>query len=266
MSKTSFSDFGSLLLTLILLASIVGCTPVTEGISPSGISVENSPLDEYRRLATGFQGTTEDQQRRIEAMEARTDELIAQCMHDAGFVYTPRTIDDFGNTVIHLGPDDESLSESEYEAWWAAYWGPGFDQNADGEFIWDFERAGCSGQAQFIVDRQFNLADTDEFRSLFEAMWELEDSLWSAPEFIVLNTEWSFCMADVGYSDLQFPESIPTAETAGSDQDLANLNCLEATNYVERSTEIIFTAENQFIADHRAELDALRNAVEQGGN
>jgi len=262
MARKLISISGALLALLLFAA----CGDRSEVAAPVGVSFGDSPLEEYRQLATGFQGTAEDQLRQIEKMESRVDELIAQCMHDAGFAYTPRTTDDDGNTVIHLGPDDESVSELEVAAWWEAYWGPGFDQDADGEYIWEFERAGCGGQAKYIAERQFNLGATDEFRPLFEAMRELEVSLWGEPELMALNSEWSYCMADAGYPGLSNPETIPTRESVADAQDLANLNCLEITNYIDRATEIVFTAERQFIADHRAELNALRDAAEQGAN
>ena len=44
---------------------------------------------------------------------------------------------------------------------------------------------------------------------------------------------------------------------------LADLDCREETDYRDRQTEVQRTAEEQFIADHKAELDALVAASEQ---
>ncbi len=44
---------------------------------------------------------------------------------------------------------------------------------------------------------------------------------------------------------------------------LADLDCREETDYRQRAEDIQFAVEEQFVADHRSELEALRAAAEQ---
>ena len=253
----------------VLLISFIapGCANNTNEPASNAplLSIESSPLDEFWQFATGFQGTPEEQLRQSEEFERRRDELSGQCMHEAGFLALPYVRDDEGN----IFPDPRQteymniLSDSELAAWWEAWWGPGYEQDAEGNYLWSFERSGCSGQAQYLMERQFNLAQSDEFRPLFEAMREFEDNLFNDPEVIAINLEWSNCMADAGQVGLVRPETIPTVESAASVFELADLDCQNTVDYVARLTQIVYAAETQFITDHRAELEALRAAAEQ---
>ncbi len=44
---------------------------------------------------------------------------------------------------------------------------------------------------------------------------------------------------------------------------LADLGCREETDYRQKAQDIQFELEEQFIADHESELEALRAAAEQ---
>ena len=44
---------------------------------------------------------------------------------------------------------------------------------------------------------------------------------------------------------------------------LADLDCREETDYTDRSTDIARDAEQQFVDDHRSELEAMKAAAEQ---
>ncbi|MFJ7750100.1 hypothetical protein ACIQXM_09110 [Arthrobacter sp. NPDC097144] len=177
------------------------------------------------------------------------------------------------------------------------------DMPADGEAVeWDWSTAGCSGWAQHERDGD-NAMTSDEHKPLMDAMNTLWEDAMSAPEISTLNAEWAACMADAGHpgfsaqQDAQnsinekmnaaYENSAPTAtatsaasgETApaGSDEAdmselgkeeielaLADLDCREKTEYRDKMLEVQFKREQQFVDDHKAELEAFRADLEQG--
>lgn len=177
------------------------------------------------------------------------------------------------------------------------------DMPADGEAVeWDWSAAGCSGWAQHERDGD-NAMTSDEHKPLMDAMNSLWEDTMSAPEISALNAEWAGCMADAGYpgfsaqQDAQnsinekmnaaYENSVPTAtatgaasgETAPAGPDgadmselgkeeielaLADLDCREKTEYRDKMQEVQFKREQQFVDDHKAELEAFRADLEQG--
>jgi len=245
--------------------ALFGCagTSGQGSVVSSGVQLEGSPLDEWLYFQPG---TPEEQLRELEALEARFDQMRMQCMHDAGFQWLPHVTDADGNSFDDPRQSEylDNLSDAELYAWWEAWWGPDFEQDADGNYIWSFDRAGCGGQAQYLMEQeQYKLHN--EFAPLFAAVDELYANLLSSPEFVALDSDWSYCMANAGHLNLIRPETIHTPETAITDAEVADLNCQISTNYESRVRTLIFGAENQFIKDHKTELEALRSAAQQRG-
>jgi hypothetical protein len=195
----------------------------------------------------------------------------------------------------------DSLSESELAAYNEAEGGapqePAFDA-AGNEIIPEYrwEDAGCVGWAQHEVEIT-DPANAPEFAPLFEAVAAFSANLyWDGEAFADIDAAWAACMADAGYPGLRQQRDAQTSFFADYTQPfmdswdinsnlrpqqsdgwqalaepeivlaLADLDCREATDYRNRYREIQFAAEEQFIADHQAEFDALRAAVEQGGS
>jgi len=90
---------GVSLLALLGFAVVTGCVSAasayendnreTQRVAP--VTLQKSPLEEYIGLVWGTNISPESRQRLIEANLLRREELIAECMHSAGFEYIPFT-------------------------------------------------------------------------------------------------------------------------------------------------------------------------------
>ena len=317
---------------LTLLLS--GCAGSDEDTGETAEATEQtSPLSEYLDVLYGGDLSPEEQERKAAEEQARVEELVAECMQEQGFEYTPQTFSGgyVSSSDVEYEPDDrdwvaqygygavnspfneepvpeeeyvdpnadylESLSESEQQAFYEALSGPAPDEDElaeDGSYEYDWTTAGCQGAAQHEVSGE-DLSQSDEFESLFAAIDEHYTGMASWPGMAELDAEWAACMDAAGhgghatqtdavnsvYEELnRFYEDVATSEdgvpTGEPDQAaldalaerevelaLADLDCREEVDYRDRSTEITREVEEQFIEDHRAELDALVAAAER---
>lgn len=186
-----------------------------------------------------------------------------------------------------------SLSESEQTAYYEALYGPGPDESEiseDGSYEYDWTAAGCQGAAQHQVQGESPF-EQEEFAPILEAMNQLYTDLPSSPALADLDAQWASCMADAGHSGFvtqaDAQNSIYDAINAYYEQQteviadddpayraigekeiplaLADLDCREQTDYRAAYAKVQYEAEEQFISDHKAELDALKAAAEQAG-
>src|SRR5690606_16156493 len=135
-----------------------------------------------------------------------------------------------------------------------------------------------------------------EHASLFEAMQALWETSTSDPRMTELNAEWADCMADAGYADYATPDDAVNAimeasnalwENIEYDEESeeapagpsveamaevgksawatarADFTCKEETGCTESAKKVQFELEEQFIKDHKAELDTFVAAVEK---
>jgi hypothetical protein len=319
----------------IVMLVLAGCTPVGE---PDPESTGDAlTLIDYANLARGQTAAAAayTNQRNIEV-----ENLIAQCMKDEGFDYTPYTypvmfvldwepdrpddrawVEQYGYGIVDSangsywernaesqalfasmrpppGSDDVvPLTEAEENARTLAL--TGADLSA-GEIpvgtidFSDWENMGCQGWANHEWDQSHN-APVAEFSSLLadiEAVQATANRALDTPEAQALTAAWAACMTDAGYPDFTDPADavnsfsaatertpeFPVLDPANAEdaatiagwaaaevkQALADLDCRESTGYAQRRAEITADIEAQFIADRRAELDALQAAAEQG--
>ena len=198
----------------------------------------------------------------------------------------------------------ESLTEAEQQAYYDALNGKPREvpEGDPGDDVpeWKWEEAGCFGLAYHEIEGT-DPWQQPENQPIMAALQKLYEEVQSGPGFAELDAEWSACLAEAGHDGFarqpdaqnsiyrltdQYWEDI-SARDDGSDQDpdlgtmrdpayaalaereiplaLADLDCREKTDYRQQQLRIRFDAEEQFIADHREELDAFRNRVEQGG-
>jgi hypothetical protein len=196
-------------------------------------------------------------------------------------------------------PYVDSLTESEQQAYYEALWGkqeadPDADPNEPQEWRW--ENAGCYGWAQHEVQGD-NPWDSAENKSIMDALQKFYETLQTTPELTKLDAEWSACMTEAGFGPFttqtdaqnsmyelinQYWENAPQGDgewdpSFGTMKDpefakmaeeeiplaLADLACREKTDYRQQQLRIQFAAEEQFIADHSEELDALKARAEQ---
>lgn len=194
-----------------------------------------------------------------------------------------------------LDPNSEyvdSLSESSRVAYEEALWGV-YDMPEDlteeeqMEWTQPLEDQGCYGAAQHESGSQ-DLYEDPAFLLIDDEVTALYEDILKDPKITALDTAWADCMADAGYpgfsTQTDARESIYTAQDEmwadleetgdGSDAELdpgaekelreleiatalADLECKEEVDYDPTALEVQFAAEEQFIKDHKSELDAL---------
>lgn len=185
-----------------------------------------------------------------------------------------------------------SLSESEQAAYYETLYGPQPTEeelNSDGGYEYDPENAGCYGSAQVEVQGT-DPYSAEEHKPVMEAINEFYTGVQNDPALAELNAAWSSCMADAGFSGFatqpdaqnsiydeinEYYES--QTEPVEDDPELAaigereielavpDLECREQTDYRQESLRIQFELEEKFVQEHKAELEALKAALEQAG-
>lgn len=304
-------------------------------------AAKDSPLTEFMSSAYESGMSAEEQEKKFAEQDREREDLVAQCMSEEGFEYTPNVqnvsfsmgtetdwnpdsrdwVAQYGYGMVNYpGRDDQpevtedeyvdanadyvaSLSESEQTAFYEALNGPmpdDADMPAEGEMVeWDWSTAGCWGWADHEMNGDYT--ETAEMHQpLIDSMNTLYEDMLSSPELTGADAEWSACMADAGHpgfsAQLDAQESISekmnaayeaTSATIGAtaeavdpgamvepDMDalgeeeielaLADLDCREKTDYRDTMESVQFELEQQFIDDHKAELEAFRADIEQG--
>jgi hypothetical protein len=191
-----------------------------------------------------------------------------------------------------------SLSNAAARAYYQALFGPdavvtdGVYQGVSAE-VYAWERGGCSGLAYHTFMGE-DPTSNSEFDPLFGAISEMYSDLYNDPTIRSLEDSWSQCMADRGYpgysqridaradfnSRILMPAVLGAAEhPAGVSvyalpeaqalidteitMALADYDCAAEVNYDDQYSRVTYAAQEQFITDHRAELDAYKLAAEQ---
>lgn len=323
----------------IVMITLAGCsaTPSTGDADDAALTAEDSPLSEYLEASYSAGLSPEDEDKKDAAVWDAGEELIAECMKDQGFEYTPAayisentvTVDEgdwrpddedwvaewgYGITDIparHMSADEAApdgagtnpnldylgtLSPVELEAYLEALEGPPADAEelVDGENVYNWEESGCRGLAYHeVVGEQ---ADSSEFDGLWDQIHAFEKDLVDAPEFADLDAAWSSCMSDAGESGftrqedarqsitdaMPEPEEAPEGGAAAAEYEnpmddpvvaelheretelaLVDLECRTKTDYYRSALRIQFELEEQFIEDHKTELEAYKLAAEQ---
>ncbi|GIG39142.1 hypothetical protein [Cellulomonas phragmiteti] len=208
---------------------LAGCT--------GGSSSASADSDETGPLSAFFEkvgGSYEDED--YERQQREIEEIIAACMAEQGFEYTPAeptgrgavSSDDipewdskeyaeqygYGATTSEelYGSGDEwvdpnadyiaSMSESEVAAFYEALYGaePEIDEtDPDAEYEYNWEEGGCSGKATHEVYEQGQIWDDPAFAEMSEEMGREYDNLADEPALRESSTKWTACMADAGY-------------------------------------------------------------------
>lgn len=185
----------------------------------------------------------------------------------------------------------ESLSDTERNAYYEALHGPPIPEDQmseDGSYEWNWETAGCYGWAQHEMEGD-NPLSSEAHKPIMDAINEFYMSMQTMPEFAEIDAAWSDCMADAGHSGFA---SQTEAQTSMSDElnkyyenqtewvendpaldelaekevalALVDLDCRQKLDYTKKRLAVTFELEEKFIADHKAELDALKADAEQG--
>ncbi|MGC3953868.1 MAG: hypothetical protein QM804_06385 [Propionicimonas sp.] len=193
----------------------------------------------------------------------------------------------------------QGLTEAEREAYYEALHGKPIESEPGDEEApeYNWENQGCYGRAYHEVQGD-NPWELEENKPLIEALEKFWQSVQNDPGFAKLDADWAACMTDAGYAGFKkqgdaqesiyeltnkYWEGAPQGEgeqdpTFGTIKDpeyakiadqeiplaLADLGCREKTDYRQQQLKIQFAAEEQFIADHKEELEAMKARAEQG--
>jgi len=192
-----------------------------------------------------------------------------------------------------------ALSEAELAAYFRALHGNLSEMEGSNlSFTESFDYRGCTGWADRIIweEQPSGLVASNEFAPLFDAVDRMREEF--ATTETLAEREWALCMANAGHPEFNRqhePEeyfwSIINATREESWADgwdwelgspnpynspvlaafherevstaLADFNCRQAVDFDARQNEHRLAMETQFVNDHRSELAALRDAVEQ---
>ncbi len=215
------------LTTAALALVLAGCSADASG-SPS-----DEPTTElaafFEDIGSSYQG--EDYERR----QREVEEHVAACMAEQGFEYTPADpmsmadtsdlpsfdskefVDQYGYGATTMdevyGTGEEwvdpnadyvaAMSESEQTAYYEALWGasPEVDpDDPDAEVEYNWEEAGCQGEAQQTVFSDQTLWDDPALEDFFDEMQSAyEDMNEDDPGLRETVGAWRECLADAGY-------------------------------------------------------------------
>lgn len=158
---------------------------------------------------------------------ARMEQLVAECMADAGFTYVPTTgassagapdspsgqTDGYGITSSAWpGPPDAdpnaaavaALAPTEQQAYWTTLEGATVqvaeEAGGDGAWQYDWQRAGCRGRAQHQV--YGDPAQLDDAAALQAELAEARLAAAADARVAELDVAWAACMATAGHPGL----------------------------------------------------------------
>jgi len=99
--------------TTALVFVLAGCS----GAPGGNDKAEESPLSKYLSAAWGGDLSPEEQQKKMEDQQKRTEELVAKCMSKEGFEYKPNT----GNAGMVFSSSDDVKWEPDDKKWVEKY-------------------------------------------------------------------------------------------------------------------------------------------------
>ncbi|MGL4339061.1 MAG: hypothetical protein ACRCSP_01360 [Rhodoglobus sp.] len=184
----------------------------------------------------------------------------------------------------------ESLSATEQSSYYEALYGvqPTEEEVSSGDYEYNWETAGCSGAARHEAQGPQAFEDK-KYQPLFEKMNALYEKAQKDPAIVALDSTWASCMTEAGYSsfdkkqdamDSVMEKSNALYENPEQQLDekklaelqkeeimiaLADFDCSKKINYKNTTLKVQFDLEKQFIADNKAELDAMIAEYEQAG-
>ncbi len=190
----------------------------------------------------------------------------------------------------------DSLSEAEQQAFSEALWGVQPELSEEdwslidaGEMEYpeiNLEDQGCFGAAQQQLDEgsAAGMWNDPEFADLTQAMNAMYEEQMSDPEWTTLDTEWVNCMAESGFPGLKSKDDAMNAiwdkqnelysqgadgewqepskeqldefQKAEIEQAVADHKCTEKIDYYKKVSEINHRWQQDFLDQHKAELDA----------
>ena len=219
-----------------------------------------------------------------------TEKWVAE--HGYGMNMTPEEEDEMNEQSSEfVDPNQQyvdALSPTEQEAYYKVLYGPGptdeemaaMEEGGDG-YEYNWETAGCQGAAQHEINGD-DLTQSDKYKPLMDeinAIWEKQQK---DPAIVKVEGAWVACMADAGYPDFKAkqdaqnevneaanayyesgateePDAATKAEWRAHEIEvaLADFKCAKKVDYQKTYLTAQYRLENQFIDDHKGELDAM---------
>ncbi|GAA2065538.1 hypothetical protein [Leifsonia soli] len=308
----------SLAVLAVTSAALTGCAG---DATSSSLDAKDSPL--YKIL--GPLGGLDDKEA-LRKQERAVQKAAAQCMTDEGFEYKPS--DSAASTITVGGPDSEksedwvskngygfsrglnsekddpnqdyvdSLSDTQQTAYYEALYGPATeagadDADADGgtEAEGGTTATGCLNEAYRSVTKT-SFWEDEKYKKLLDSASALFEKVEKSPAVKKAAANWSDCMADAGYSEMDTKAdamnhvsekmsalydapgdatgdgqpSEPSAADIKEFRDLeikvalADFRCDAKTGYENAKLAVQFELEEKFVREHKAELDELVDA------
>ena len=291
---------------------LAGCSAIG-GDAPK-LDPEKSPLSEYWSALYGDYDQSD-----YDDMNKEQEELVAACMADEGFEYipvdqsqytsfsdddvdrdteewvaehgygmqqSPEEIEEMNEQATeYVDPNQDyvmALSESEQTAYYEVLYGvQDMEPNADGEYEYNWETAGCQGAAQHEINGD-DLTQSDKYKPLMEEINSIWEKQQKDPAIVKVEGQWAACMADAGYPDFKAKQDAQTEVSEASNAyyesgateepddatkaewrsheievALADFRCAKKVDYQKTYLTAQYRLENQFIDDHKTELDAM---------
>lgn len=216
----------------VVALALAGCT----GGTSSASAEDGGPMTAfYEKLGGSFED--EDYERQQREME----EIIAECMAEQGFEYTPNeptsfeepddlpewdskeyaeqygygatTSDEIYGDEEYVDPNADylaSMSESEQNAFYEALYGvqPEVDPEADpeAEIEYNWEDNGCSGKASHeVYEQEGSIWEDPEFTALSDEMSTEWEAVLDEPKVSAAQEKWVECIAEAGF-DFSSPD------------------------------------------------------------
>lgn len=214
---------------------LAGCTAGGGGGGAAPSDDETGPISAFFEQVGGSTDPEDDQ-----ARQRRVEELVAACMADEGFEYTPAEPVDtgvmggddapewdslefaeqygygattgeelFGSADDFVDPNQEyvgAMSETEQEAYYAALYGVMDEpEDPEAEVEYDWTTAGCQGAASHEVYEEGQVWDDPAVQDLMDEMNTEYERLAEDEEIRAAQASWAECVADAGY-DFATPE------------------------------------------------------------
>jgi len=227
--------------------------------------------------------------------QTRPDDREWVAQYGFGVVSGHRTVAT-GQERVGVDPNQEfvdSLTDAERAAYLLALDGPDIEPPPDDATAAEIEDwlfgTGCAGTAerQARSESPLFLRDSDEFAPLHAAISELNDRVREHPATLAALADWTNCMADAGHPGFEHPSSaafqiaievfnirmfaedpnnipgLAVIREREIDTALADYDCRQQTSFQNRMDAAAYELEAQFVADHRATLEAYRTAAAQ---
>lgn len=228
----------SIALAACLGLALTGCSSggtLVADESPLRQALGPIPLAGYSDFPVD--GSPDEWQAYSEQKVRQTEDLVAQCMTDAGWEYIPdpgsievsvsefapsepdsrEWVAQYGYGLIRSpeavrssqpsaprGPSlneeyRSSLSDSAREEYEATLSGVGSTVDENGGYQYRWQDAGCVGWAEHEVDGD-GFKEASEFKPLIEALARFEQISQADPRFAAIDADWAACMDEAGHS------------------------------------------------------------------